>query len=119
MASLAVLDALGAAGQLGPVPEEPGSDGIFGLTVALDESTVLAVRRVNSAVLAVLFEEEGEARLIFTRRSTALRTHRGEVSFPGGRLDEGEDAVAGALREAFEEVCLDTSKVTMVGWIHP
>jgi 8-oxo-dGTP pyrophosphatase MutT (NUDIX family) len=114
-----VLDAIEVAGQLGPVPEEPGSDGIFGPTVALNESSTLDVRRVNSAVLAVLFEERGEARVIFTRRSTALRTHRGEVSFPGGRLDEGEDAVAGALREAFEEVCLDPSKVTVVGWIHP
>ena len=107
------------AGQLGPVPDEPGSDGIFGPTVALNESTVLDVQRVNSAVLAVLFEEQDEARLIFTRRSSALRTHRGEVSFPGGRLDEGEDAVTGALREALEEVRLDSSKVTVVGWIHP
>ena len=57
--------------------------------------------------------------MIFTRRSTALRTHRGEVSFPGGRLEEGESAVAGALREAFEEVHLDPSAVTVVGWIHP
>ena len=114
-----VLEALEAAGQLGPVPEELGPDGIFGATVMLNESTVFDVRRPNSAVLAVLFEEIGEARLVFTRRSTALRTHRGEVSFPGGRLEQGEDAVAGALREAFEEVHLDPSTVTVVGWLHP
>ena len=113
-----VLDALAAAGQRGEVPEDPGSDEIFGPTVTLDE-TVLDGRRVNSAVLAVLFEERGEARLIFTRRSTALRTHRGEVSFPGGRLDGDEAPVAGALREAFEEVALDPSSVDVVGWIHP
>ena len=94
-------------------------DGIFGPTVMLDESTVLDVVRPNSAVLAVLFEEAGEAHLVFTRRSTALRTHRGEVSFPGGRLERGEEAAAGALREAFEEVQLDPSTVTVVGWIHP
>lgn len=114
-----VLDAFEAAGQRGTVPEEPGPDGIFEATAMLSESTVLDVRRPNSAVLAVLFEEAGEARLVFTRRSTALRTHRGEVSFPGGRLELGEDAAAGALREAFEEVQLDPSTVTVVGWIHP
>ena len=48
-----------------------------------------------------------------------MRTHRGEVSFPGGRLDEGEDATAAALREAHEEVGLDPASVTTVGWIHP
>jgi 8-oxo-dGTP pyrophosphatase MutT (NUDIX family) len=114
-----ILAALEVAGQLGPVPGDLGPDGIFGATVTLSESTMLDVHQVNSAVLAVLFEEEGEARLVFTRRSTALRTHRGEVSFPGGRLDRGEDAVTGALREAFEEVQLDPSTVTVVGWIHP
>jgi 8-oxo-dGTP pyrophosphatase MutT (NUDIX family) len=114
-----VLDSLETASQRGMVPEEPGPDGIFETAAMLGESAVLDVHRPNSAVLAVLFEEAGEARLVFTRRSTALRTHRGEVSFPGGRLELGEDAAAGALREAFEEVQLDPSKVTVVGWIHP
>jgi 8-oxo-dGTP pyrophosphatase MutT (NUDIX family) len=48
-----------------------------------------------------------------------LRSHRGEVSFPGGRLDPGEDAPAAALREAYEEVALDPAQVTTEGWIHP
>jgi 8-oxo-dGTP pyrophosphatase MutT (NUDIX family) len=76
-------------------------------------------RPVNAAVLALLFEEDGEARLIFTRRSTKLRSHRGEVSFPGGRIDLGEDAPAAALREAYEEIALDPSRVTPEGWLHP
>jgi 8-oxo-dGTP pyrophosphatase MutT (NUDIX family) len=77
------------------------------------------VRLVNSGVLAVLFEEGSETRLVLTRRSTAMRTHRGEVSFPGGRLDEGEDPASAARREADEEVGLDPSLVTTVGWLHP
>src|SRR5581483_10482668 len=60
-----------------------------------------------AAVLVALFEEAGQARLIFTRRAAHLRSHRGEVSFPGGRLDEEEAPIAGALREAAEEIGLD------------
>jgi 8-oxo-dGTP pyrophosphatase MutT (NUDIX family) len=114
-----VFAALQAAGQRGAVLEDLGPDGIFGATVMLNESTAFDVLQPNSAVLGVFFEEAGEARLVFTRRSTTLRTHRGEVSFPGGRIEQGEDAVAGALREAFEEVNLDPSTVTVVGWLHP
>jgi 8-oxo-dGTP pyrophosphatase MutT (NUDIX family) len=44
-----------------------------------------------------------------------MRTHRGEISFPGGRLDPGEDAVDAALREAWEEVGLDPGLVEPAG----
>jgi 8-oxo-dGTP pyrophosphatase MutT (NUDIX family) len=114
-----VLDALVPLGQRGPVPEDMGSDRVLGPTILLNESDAPAVRHVNAAVLAALFEESGEARLVLTRRAAGLRTHRGEVSFPGGRLDEGEDPPAAARREAHEEVALDPSVVTMAGWIHP
>ena len=68
-----------------------------------------------AAVLVPVFEEDGEARVVLTRRAAHLRTHTGEVSFPGGRLDRGEDPQAGALREAAEEVGLDTSTVEVIG----
>ena len=68
-----------------------------------------------AAVLVALFEEAGEARVLLTVRSGRLRSHRGEVAFPGGRLDPGESNDAGALREAFEEVRLDPGLVTVVG----
>lgn len=69
----------------------------------------------EAAVLAALFEEDGEARVVLTRRSSRLRSHRGEVAFPGGRADEGEDLLAAALREATEEVGLDPAAVEIVG----
>ena len=72
-----------------------------------------------SAVLVPLFEEDGQARVLLTRRSAELRTHRGQVSFPGGRIDPGEDAAAGALREANEEIGIDPGAVEIVGWLHP
>src|SRR5208283_1380307 len=68
-----------------------------------------------AAVLVTLFEEEGEARVVLTVRSDRLRSHQGEVAFPGGRLDGDEGVVEGALREAAEEVGLDPGSATVVG----
>ncbi|MEY2398514.1 MAG: hypothetical protein QOJ00_1688 [Actinomycetota bacterium] len=72
-----------------------------------------------AAVLAAFFEEDGEARVLLTRRASHLRSHTGEVSFPGGRIEEGEDAVTAALREAEEEIALDTSEIEVVGTLTP
>ena len=68
-----------------------------------------------SAVLVAMFEEAGEARVLLTRRAAHLRSHRGEVSFPGGRIDPGESPEAAARREAWEEVGLDPASVELVG----
>jgi 8-oxo-dGTP pyrophosphatase MutT (NUDIX family) len=45
----------------------------------------------------------------------SMRHHRGEISFPGGRMDPGETATETALREAYEEVGLDSNRVRIVG----
>jgi 8-oxo-dGTP pyrophosphatase MutT (NUDIX family) len=66
-------------------------------------------------VLVPVFEEDGEAWLLLTRRAQHMRNHRGEVSFPGGRQDDGEALVDTAKREAFEEIGLDPSTVEIVG----
>jgi 8-oxo-dGTP pyrophosphatase MutT (NUDIX family) len=69
-----------------------------------------------SAVLAPLYEQAGEVHLVFTRRAQHLRSHRGEVSFPGGGHDTADaDLVATALREAWEETQLDPGSVSVVG----
>lgn len=68
-----------------------------------------------AAVLVPLFEEAGEVRVVLTRRAANLRSHRGEVSFPGGRLERGEEPEQGALREAKEEVSLDPGSVQVIG----
>ena len=71
-----------------------------------------------AAVLVPLYEEEGETRVVLTVRSSDLSSHRDEVAFPGGRLDAGEKATDGALREAWEEVGLDPDAVSVIGTLH-
>lgn len=68
-----------------------------------------------AAVLAPLYDQDGEAVLVLTRRTWSLSSHQGEVCFPGGQVDGGETPVDGALREAKEEVGLDPSAVEVIG----
>jgi 8-oxo-dGTP pyrophosphatase MutT (NUDIX family) len=68
-----------------------------------------------SAVLAPLYEHDGETWVVLTRRSSALRVHSGEVSFPGGGQDPGEELWETARREAQEEIGLDPSDVERIG----
>lgn len=72
-----------------------------------------------SAVLIVLADGPDGVEVLLTRRSMQLSNHKGEVSFPGGRLDPGETYEQAAVREAFEEVGLDPSTVTVVGRLLP
>lgn len=68
-----------------------------------------------SAVLVGLFESTNGVEAILTRRSQELTNHRGEISFPGGRLETGETPVDAALREAHEEIGIAPSDATVVG----
>ena len=69
-----------------------------------------------SAVLVLLYEHRGEPWVVLTRRSWHLRHHAGEVSFPGGRREPGDaDLWATALREATEEIALDSAAVSRIG----
>jgi len=81
------------------------------------EPTFAAAR--PSAVLVVLADGPDGAEVLLTRRSMHLSSHRGEVSFPGGRLDPGETYDDAAVREAHEEVGLAPSSVSLVGHLAP
>ena len=69
----------------------------------------------HSAVLVLLTDVGEGPEVLLTRRSWEMRSHRGEVSFPGGRMDPGETARDTALREAHEEVGLEPELVTLRG----
>ena len=73
---------------------------------------------IEAAVL-IAITDRIEPGVILTLRREHLRTHAGQVAFPGGRLDAGEDAVQAALREAQEEILLDPAEVDVVGPIEP
>jgi 8-oxo-dGTP pyrophosphatase MutT (NUDIX family) len=71
-------------------------------------------------VLVPLYLRDGALHGVFTKRRDDLRRHPGEISFPGGRYDEGErDLIATALREAEEEIGLEPSAVEIVGALQP
>jgi 8-oxo-dGTP pyrophosphatase MutT (NUDIX family) len=106
----AALDGVGRSLEVAP------PDPLHELT-GLDAATSAGLR--DSAVLVAAFEEDGEARVVLTRRSDTLRRHRGEVAFPGGRLEPGEAPLAAALREAHEEVGIAPDAVHPVGWLRP
>ena len=72
-----------------------------------------------AAVMCLLFESGGEANVVLTRRSAHLRSHGGEVSFPGGRLQAGELPLQAALREAKEEIGVDPAIIEVIGQLTP
>ncbi|MEX0832151.1 MAG: NAD(P)H-hydrate epimerase [Nitriliruptoraceae bacterium] len=67
------------------------------------------------AVLVLVEDAEDGPRFVLTRRRQDLRSHPGQVSFPGGRIDDGESVEAAALREAIEEIGLDPASVEVIG----
>jgi 8-oxo-dGTP pyrophosphatase MutT (NUDIX family) len=74
----------------------------------------------DAAVLLALYGWPQEPGLIFTERRADLRRHAGEISFPGGRQDDGDgDLITTALREAEEEIALDPGAVEIVGALPP
>ncbi|PON99103.1 Dihydroneopterin triphosphate diphosphatase [Trema orientale] len=75
----------------------------------------------RAAVLVCLFRgEDGNLRVILTKRASTLSSYSGEVSLPGGKMEEGDaDYVDTALREAKEEIGLDPSQVNVVTVLEP
>ncbi len=74
----------------------------------------------KAAVLLVLFEQKETLHLAFIRRASTLRAHSGEIAFPGGSIDAMDaSSVMAALREAQEEIGLDTTHIQVLGVLSP
>ena len=86
---------------------------------SLNEWTIapdfLAGARAAAVLIPLVHRPEGVS-VLLTRRTDRLRTHAGQIAFPGGGIDQGDaDPAAAALREAEEEIGLDPTRVAVLG----
>lgn len=78
----------------------------------------LPAQRVPAAVLVPLVEREAGMTVLLTQRAETLKDHAGQISFPGGRIEQGDkDAWHAALREAHEEIGLLPQWVEFAGFL--
>jgi 8-oxo-dGTP pyrophosphatase MutT (NUDIX family) len=73
-------------------------------------------RYIHSSVLIPLFNEDGQYMVLFTKRTSRVEHHKGQISFPGGAVDKDDGSLEEtALREAYEEIGLLKSDVELLG----
>ncbi len=70
---------------------------------------------IRPAAVLIAVTDRAEPGVLLTHRPQDMRAHPGQVAFPGGKLDPGEDAVRAALREAHEELAIDAASVRVIG----
>jgi 8-oxo-dGTP pyrophosphatase MutT (NUDIX family) len=105
-----------------PQPSGPASEMLW-LTGASPEAlermrSSLSATPIPAAVLVPLVERERGLTVLLTQRSTRLKAHAGQISFPGGRIEpEDADAWQAALREAHEEIGLSDGFVEFAGYL--
>ncbi len=102
----------------GPVVQALAGSGAGSSDFDLNPSVVLpSDRKLREAgVLVALQESRGGLRLILTKRNSALKHHPGQIAFPGGKVDPGDDGPVGAaLRESHEEIGLKPANVEVLG----
>jgi 8-oxo-dGTP pyrophosphatase MutT (NUDIX family) len=70
----------------------------------------------DAAVLLPLVERDNQLNILFTKRAEHLKHHAGQISFPGGGYDDGDEDLAGtALRETIEETGISANKIQVIG----
>ncbi|WAT18788.1 CoA pyrophosphatase [Aurantiacibacter sp. MUD11] len=81
----------------------------------LRDDSAFARQPVRDAAVLIPVTERTDPGMLLTHRPETMANHPGQVAFPGGKLEPGEDAVTAALREAEEELAIDPAKVRVVG----
>lgn len=81
----------------------------------LSDARFVEGKRQTPAAVLIAVTEKPEPGVILTQRPRGMRDHPGQVAFPGGKLDPGEDAITAALREAEEELALPRDAVRVIG----
>jgi len=132
MTTLSAADAANAfearaRARLRPEPQAPAGDpefhpgpSDFELNPDLDRFEWLkpGTTPVEAAVLVPIRILDGAASVILTRRAKAMRSHAGQIAFPGGRADDSDDSPAAtALREAREEIGLRAEEANIIGYL--
>ncbi|MGA2045084.1 MAG: CoA pyrophosphatase [Roseiarcus sp.] len=104
-----------AAGALDPAVTPASGDHVLNGASAL--TAVEAA--LPAAVLAPIVARKDGATVLLTLRAADMRSHSGQIAFPGGKIDPGETPAAAALREAQEEIGLSAGFIEPIGWLDP
>ena len=84
-------------------------------SIGLRDDSAFAPPELRPAAVLIAVTDRPEPGVLLTHRPETMTSHPGQVAFPGGKLEPGEDAVAAALREAHEELAIDPARVRIVG----
>ena len=98
--------------------EEKLSNHIFSALKGYKPRSIIykKMRYREAAVLIPLFFKDGQAHILFTKRTEHLEHHKGQISFPGGRRDDDDpDLITTALRETREELGISEEDVKVFG----
>lgn len=97
------LEALFAQGHAAEIPD------------LMSDARFADAERTADAAVLIAVTDRPQPGLILTQRPQGMRDHPGQVAFPGGKIDPGEDAIAAALREAEEELAMRSADVRVIG----